>query len=417
VTQTRNLSHFRLLSEETLREPYDFWSALRDQAPVHRVDEGIGYTIVSRYEDVTAALRDPETFSSELSRRFKGGVSAYEDSPAVKEVMAEACPFVGTLNFTDGDRHAAHRRAVRRGFTLARVKELENVISGVVDELLDALPYGEEVDLWPRLCVILPIRIIAHILGLDPDHADLVKSWGDAQVARFGGPREDEAENVDIARRIVEMHKYLIRELEAREKEPRDDFLTDLLAGSEGITREELVLICAQLVVAGAESTASLIGSMIDQLVDHPDQLARLRADRSLIPAAVEETLRAESPIKAAYRFTTRDVELGGQHIPADTVVLLLLGSADRDDRAFARADAFDLTRDDEARHVAFGMGIHLCSGAALARSEGRIVIEKLLDRTSDIKRLRRSEPVHDADLTVRALHALPLVLVPAAGK
>ncbi|MGH3744454.1 MAG: hypothetical protein ACRDTP_06310, partial [Mycobacteriales bacterium] len=169
VNQVQSPDDYRLLSEETLREPYDFWSALRHRAPVHRVEEGIGYTIVSRYEEVTAALRDVETFSSELSRRFKGGVSAYEDSPAVKEVMADACPYVGTLNFTDGERHAAQRRAVRRGFTVARVKELDEVIDHVVDELLDSLPYNEEIDLWPRLCVLLPIRMITHILGLDPD--------------------------------------------------------------------------------------------------------------------------------------------------------------------------------------------------------------------------------------------------------
>ena len=194
-----------------------------------------------------------------------------------------------------------------------------------------------------------------------------------------------------------------------------DDFLTDLLieSAAAGITREELVLIASQLIVAGAESTASMLGSMIDRLVDHPEQMAQVRADRSLIPAAIEETLRAESAIKSAYRFTTRDVEVGGNTIPKDSVVLLLLGSANRDEEIYPQADEFDITRQDPPTHLTFGFGIHLCAGASLARSEGRIAIGTLLDRTSEIRRLHRPEPAHKPDLTVRKLQALPLVLVP----
>ena len=416
MSQVQSDEPVRLLSEQTLREPHDFWATLRSSQPVRKVDEGIGYYLLSRYEDVSAALRDPATFSSELSRRFKGGVSAYEDTPAVKEVLAQGCPYMGTLNFTDGERHAAHRRAVRRGFTVARVRQLEDVITTIVDELVGGLPFHQEVDLWPRLCVALPIRVITHILGLDPDRAAEVKQWGDAQVARFGQPREDEAENLDIANRVVAMHHYQMGEFDARAREPRDDFLSDMLAGAEadGLSRQELVLIGSQLIVAGAESTASLLGSMIDRLVDSPAQMAALRADRSLIPGAVEETLRTESAIKSAYRFTTRDVEIDGTVIPKDSVVLLLLGSANRDEAMFPEADQFDITRGEASRHLTFGSGIHLCSGAALARSEGRIALGALLDRTSDIVRVHRQDPVHEPDLTVRKLHSLPLVLEPA---
>lgn len=415
MTQVDNPDSYQLFSEDTLREPHEFWATLRGRCPVYYAAEGLGFYLISRYDDVAAVLRDTETFSSELSRRFKGGVSAYEDSPAVKEVLNDACPYVGTLNFTDGQPHAAQRRAVRRGFTVARVRQLEELIAGIVDELIDDLPLGEEVDIVPRLSVPLPIRVIAHILGLDADKASQVKRWGDAQVARFGQPRGSEEENLEIARTIVEMHQYIIGELEAREKQPRDDFLSDLLAGAEGVSRQELVLICAQLIVAGSESTASMISSMLDQLADHPEQWEALRANRGLIPDAVEETLRLESPIKAAYRFTTRDVELGGRVIPADSACLVLLGSADRDEATYAKADDFDIgSVPDNANHVAFGMGAHLCSGAALARAEGRIVVEKLLDRTSGIRRVSRPEPRHEADLTVRAIHALPLVFDPA---
>ena len=411
MTPTPAADDYRLLSSETLREPYDFWSALRGSSPVHTVDEGIGYVVVSRYEDVTAVLRDTETFASELSLRFKGGVSAYEDSSAVKEVMKDACPFVGTLNFTDGEAHARHRRAVRRGFTMRRVKELEEVVEQIVADLLDELPFDEPVDLVRQLCIPLPIRVMAYILGLEVERSADVRRWAEAQVARFGQPREDEEENLAIARSIVEMHRYLQGELKAREAEPREDFLSDLVQSEDEVTRDELVLICAQLMVAGSESTASLVGSLIDRLLAAPEQLERLREDRSLIPGAVEETLRTESPIKCAYRFTTRDAEVAGRTVPKGSVVLVLFGSANRDEEAFPNPEDFEVSRQAGAQHLAFGMGAHLCSGATLARSEARIAFDALLDRVGVIEALPKPAPAHEANLTVRALSALPVVL------
>ncbi|MGH3745370.1 MAG: cytochrome P450, partial [Mycobacteriales bacterium] len=206
MTSTTSAEEFRLLDPQTLAEPYDFWSTLRETAPVHTVDEGIGFTILSRYEDVLTALRDPETFSSEISRRFKGGMSAYEDSPAVKEILAEGCPYAKALTYTDGELHAAHRRMVRRGFTTARVRELDEVIVQAVNDLLDEIPEGTEFDFWKQFCIPLPIRVIGHILGVDAEHAEDVKRWADAQVARFGEPRDSEEENQQIARDLVSFH-------------------------------------------------------------------------------------------------------------------------------------------------------------------------------------------------------------------
>lgn len=412
MAEAMSVDDFKLLDPATLAEPYAYWSALREQAPIHSVTEGAGFTIVTKYEDVRTALRMPEVFSNQLSRRFLGGMSAYQDSPAVAEVMSQGCPYSDALAFSDGEVHARHRAMVRRGFTLKRVAELEDVITATVTELLDALPMDEEVDLWP-FCVQVPVRMIAHILGVDQKHAADVKRWGDAQVARFGEPRATEEENLRIARDLVDFHQYLYRQIADRREHPKDDFLTGLVQAADGSSDDELVLVLAQLLVAGSESSSSLIGSLVDQLVRRPDLMERLRADRSLVPVAVEEALRAESPIKLVYRITTRDVELGGTLIPADTVVLLMIGSANRDEEIFPEPEDFRLDREDPRKHFAFGMGTHLCSGAELARAEGRIALNLLLDRTSGIER-SGPEPVHPPNLTVRALRDLKVIVRPA---
>jgi hypothetical protein len=416
MTSSTGTQGFRLFDPATLSEPYGYWAALRRDEPVHFSREGIGYAVITRYADVAAALANTEVFSSELSRRFKSGVSAYEDSPAVKEIMKEACPYSGTLNFTDGAIHTRHRRMVRRGFTVSRVRELDTVVNEIVGDLVSKLPYDREVDLWNELCVPLPIQVLGHILGVDPSRATAVKRWADAQVTRFGHPREAEAENVAIARSLVEMHQYLFSALHARRADPRDDFLSDMLAASDGVPAEQLVLICTQLLVAGSESTTSLLGSAIRRLIDDPAAMAALRADETLIPAAVEETLRIDAPIKLVYRFTTRDVEVARTIIPADTVVLLVLGSANQDDAAFDHAADFQVERTDARRHVAFGMGAHLCLGAELARTEARATLGALLRRTSAIEHPPRAELEHKPDFTVRALTGLPLILRSSGG-
>jgi cytochrome P450 len=402
---------YRLLSEEVLTEPYEYWRALRASAPVHEVDEGIGYTIVTRYDDVVAALRDPETFSNDLGSRFPAGMSAYEDSPAVKEILDQGCPYVDVLSFSDGDVHARHRRIGRRPFASRHVRELDDIIVDTVRRLVRALPRGVEVDLVPAFCVALPIRVIAHILGVDPARSDDVERWADAQVARLGEPLADERENERLARDLLDMHRYLFEQIQLRREHPGGDFLSDLVNSGEISTEEELVMISAQLIVGGAETSASLIASMLDALLDDPAAMARARTDPTTIPEVLEETLRLESPIKLVHRIATRDVELGGKLIKKDSVVLLMLGSANRDGRFVSRPDEFDPGRGDGRKHVAFGQGVHMCLGAALARAEGRLALEGLFAGTSSITRADGPRPGHRSSLTVRAVESLRVVI------
>ncbi|MGH3492005.1 MAG: cytochrome P450 [Mycobacteriales bacterium] len=404
----------RLLGPNVLREPYQYWARLRDGAPVHFVDEGIGYVVVPRYEDVVTALRDADTFSNDLGRHFPAGMSAYEDSPAVQEVLAEGCPYVDALSFSDGEVHARHRRIGRRPFSSRHVRQLEEIITTTVRDLVAALPREQPVDLVTEFAVKLPIIVIGHVLGVEPERAEDVKRWADAQVARLGEPLEDESENLRLARDLVEQHQYLYEQIRDRRANPRDDFLSDLVNSGDVSTDDELVMISAQLIVAGAETTASLIASMVDQLLAVPRSIERLRAHQELVPHMVEETLRLEAPIKLVHRIAVHDVELGGTLIPGDTVVLLLLGSANRDERFVTDPDSFLPERGADARHVAFGLGVHLCLGASLARAEGRIALEGLLAGTGSIARADGAPLQHRSSLTVRALERLPVVLTGA---
>jgi hypothetical protein len=405
-----SLDEFKLFSPEVLTEPHEFWRQLRDKAPVHDMDEGIGYTILSRYEDVSAALRDPETFSSQLSRRFPAGMSAYEDSPAVKEVLADACPYRDVLTFVDGDVHDRHRRIARRPFTSRHVAELDDIIKTTVADLIAELPRGQEFDLVPEFSIKLPIIVIGHILGVDPEHFGDVKLWADAQVKRLGEPLDDDEENLRYARDFVAQHQFLFSQVKDRREQPGDDLLSDLVNSGEFSTDEELVLISAQLIVAGAETTASLITTMLNLLLDEPELMQRLRAEPGRIGDFVEETLRWESPIKLVHRIATRDVEVGGRTINKDSVVLLMIGAANRDDSFAAEAETFQLDRTDGRRHLAFVQGVHMCIGANLARAEARMALEALLESTTKIS--RGTAPIHRrSSLTVRALENLPLVI------
>lgn len=413
----KSVDDFRMYDKATLTDPHEFWTLLRETAPVHSTAEGLGYTLISRYADVQQVLLDPETFRNKISGHFASQTSPHPESPAVAAVMANACPYRDVLGFGDGEAHATHRRMVRSGFTTRRVRQLEDFVATVVDELLDGLVTGEPVDFVKGFCKRLPILMIGEIMGVDRDREEDVYRWATSLMARAAQPRETEEENLQIARDVVEFHQYVYQAVAERRENPRDDFLSELVANSEGVDEHELVQICSQLILAGADTTIGWLGTIFNLLLEHPEQMAQLREDPSLIPNAIEEALRLESVIKTIYRVTSREVEVGGTTIPADTLVIPLLPSANRDDAAFPDADKFDIHRPGARRHMAFGFGVHLCAGIELARAEARIALTKVLERTSSITRVEGEPlPKYTADFTVRTLDRLPIILQPAQG-
>ncbi len=408
---------FNLFDPEVLAEPHDLWKRLREHSPVQQPSDIENFFVVTRYEDVDAVFRNPELFSSDVSRLYEGGkLSPYDESPAVKEVLeGGACPQVKALLTADGELHNRHRKILMSGFTKRRVRQLEESIEGMALDLVNDLPLDTEVDLWAKLAVPLPIMVIGEILGTEHDVAT-IRRWSDGHIARFREQKPSEEENLEAARSLVELHQYLIEAITSRQEQPRDDFLSDMVQAGEGCPMAEMVNVCAQVLVAGSETTTNLIGHLLDLLVEHPDQLEAVRNDRSLIPAAVEEVLRYEGPIKLLYRVATCDTELGGVRIPENSVVLPVVASADRDALVRDEPDVFDIHAAHRQSHIAFGLGAHYCPGAHLARAEARIALGALLDRAADIRRGSARDD-HVPNLTLRELPGLPLVLVSDAGK
>lgn len=411
----KSVHDFKMYSPEVLAEPHEFWTLLRETAPVHTVDEGLGFHLVSRYADVQQVLRDADTFRNKISGHFASQTSPHPDSPAVAAVMENACPYRDVLGWGDGEPHAIHRRMVRSGFSTRRVRMLEDFVSTVVDDLLDGLVTGEAVDFMDGFCKRLPILLIGEIMGMERDKENDVYRWATSLMSRAAAPPESEEDALRVAKDVVEFHQYVYQAIAERRAEPRDDFLSELVANSDGVDEHELVQICVQLILAGADTTIAWLGSIFNTLLDHPDQMAELRADPSLIPNAVEEVLRLESVIKTIYRVTSREVEVAGTVIPADTLVIPLLGSADRDGAQFEDPTTFDIHRPGARRHLAFGFGTHLCAGIELARAEARIALTKVLERTSAITRVEGAPlPHYKPDAVVRVLDRLPIHLHPA---
>lgn len=354
-----------LFTDDVRRNPFPVYDRLRAAAPVYH-DPRVDLSAVFDYEGVRQALADPETFSSRAAP--PGGA-----------------PF-DWLIFSDPPRHTKLRALIMRAFTPRVVAGLEPRIRDLSRQLLDRVVQRGEMDLAADYAVPLPVLVIAEMLGIPAADQDRFKRWSDATVGLAGtvagGPEAARA-GAEYRTAANEMAPYLAEQLARRRAEPRDDLLSRLAAAEldgDRLSEHEILGFFQLLLVAGSETTTNLIGNAVLCLMDHPDQLTRLRASPELIPSAVEEVLRYRSPLQVVFRQTRRDVEMHGRTIPAGKLVLLMIGSANRDPGQFPDPGRFDVGRDPNP-HVAFGHGIHFCIGGPLARLEGRIALEDLLAR------------------------------------
>jgi cytochrome P450 len=351
-------------------DPYDTWRRMRDEAPVYRNDE-LDFYALSRYRDVEDAHRDPATFSSSHG--------------TVLEMMSRNRIPSGMMIFLDPPDHTRLRALVSRAFTPRRIGSLEGRIRGFCHELLDQWSGDESFDYVQGFGAQLPSMVISELLGVPPEDREYARQQID--LVFHLDPERGMINDVSLTAQI-KLHEYLCGALEERMQAPRDDMLTDLVRAeivdgtgeSRRLTLEECASFANLLISAGTETVARLLGWAAVTLAEHPDQQAELAADHSLIPNAVEELLRYEAPSPVQGRWLTRDVELHGTTIPADSKVLLITGSAGRDERKYPDAHRFDIHRRFD-HHVSFGYGIHFCLGAALARMEGRIALEETLTR------------------------------------
>jgi cytochrome P450 len=352
-----------LLSDEFHEDPYPMYARLRAEAPVFQEPRFGGY-LLTRFADVSSALRDHETFSS---------ASGVGPRPTPGNNL--------TIVTSDPPRHTQMRALVNRAFTPRRVAELRPRIEAIARDLLDSLP-GTEFDLVHQVSYPLPMIVIAELLGIPAEDRERFKRWSDALVGTF------DRDPASFAADGAEMFAYFFAAYAERRTAPRDDLLSALVeAEIEGdrLNDIELLSFAIILLVAGNETTTNLVGNLVNILAGRPDLWAALRADRSLVGPAIEETLRYDSPVQLLGRAATRDVEIHGVTIPAGARVLVGFASANRDPEEFAGPDIFRLDRN-LSRHVAFGHGIHYCLGAPLARTEAEIVLNALLNRFATIE-------------------------------
>jgi cytochrome P450 len=377
----------------TIDDPYAAYAWLRSNAPAYRnPDHNIW--VLSRFADVNAALRDYETYSSE-----QGVGSDYRPVPM--------------MIANDPPEHARLRRIVQRDFVPKAIEHWRPRIEVLVDELLGrALASDGPVDWIDQVAMPLPVWVIADMLGVPRGDRDAIKAWSDDTLTALGG-RLDLETSARVETNILRFTEYLYGQINGHRATPSDDLISTMLAPRSGevLTDDELVSFAALLVVAGNETTTNLFGSFVQLMIEYPEQWETLRARPDLIPNAVEETLRFESPIQGFFRTTTREVALHGETIPTNAKVMMLYGAANRDDAAFAGAGRFDVRRE-VSNHLAFGSGIHLCLGAPVARLEATVLIRALIDR------VERFEPVGEMERTsnplLRGVRRLPVRLIPA---
>ncbi|MBU3700474.1 MAG: cytochrome P450 [Acidimicrobiia bacterium] len=354
-------------------DPHPTWKRMRDEAPVYRNDH-FDFWALSRFADVEAASRDTATFSSSHG--------------TVLELMGPHMVGSGQMIFMDPPEHTMYRQLVSRAFTPRRMAMLDDHVRDVSAELLDGLSGRATFDYVQDFAAQLPSRIISRLVGVPEDEREEQRINIDEMF--HIDPERGMINDIAFLAR-VRVHEYLLDLVKRHQAAPSafGDDMINVLIGSEitdddGSTRrltdEELVVFTLLLYVAGTETVMRLLGNAAVILAAHPDQRAELVADPSLIAGAVEELLRYEAPSPVQGRWVLRDTVVRGVSIPAGSRVLLLTGSAGRDEREYPDADRFDIRRDIR-KHVTFGYGVHYCLGASLARTEGRIALEETLRR------------------------------------
>jgi cytochrome P450 len=391
-----------LTTDRWKTDPRQFW--LRAGAPPEpvRFDEDAGFWHVCGYREAQRVLADTATFSSHTGRLM----------PEAEEFSA------GSLTQLDPPRHTKLRKLVNQAFTPRVVAGLEPRIRAIATGLLDAAPH-DRLDLVADFAYPLPVTVIAELLGVPSSDRDRIHRWVDGM---FSGSSDftmrertpaQERQLHDAMYHAQEMGAYIGDHAAQRRETPRDDLLTRLVqAEVDGarLTDREVVNFANLLLVAGHISTTMLVGNTVLCLGANTVDRARIEADRSLVPAAIEESLRMLTPFAALARVTNSQTELAGHAIDADQLVMIWVGAANRDPRQFPRPHDFDLDRDPNP-HLAFGRGTHFCVGAPLARLEGRIALNLLLDRYPHLRCDPADQPVFYRSPSMTGTTKLPLLL------
>ena len=386
------------LAAPVIQDPYPTYARLRDRSPVHR-SRVLNAWVFTRYADVEAVLRDYRRFSNIPT--------------SVKRRRSYTPPRADwTMLFLDPPEHTRLRALVNQAFTPRAVAALEPHVRAIMEQLVDDIDDPAGFDLMAAVANPLPVIVIAEMLGVPPEDRAQFKHWSDER-ARILEPIITAEERKRAVAAVESLDAYFMPIISARRREPKDDIISALAqAEEEGdkLTEREMLLMLRLLLVAGNETTTNLIGNGMLALLRNPEQLQLLREDPSRIPAAVEELLRFDTPVQFDLRGVLEDCEVNGARLRRGDAALLAIGAANRDPAVFDEPDRLDVQRP-KGSNLSFGRGVHHCIGAPLARLEGRIALEVLLERFSSM-RLLSDRPAFHRAIILRGLKSLPIAAV-----
>jgi pimeloyl-[acyl-carrier protein] synthase len=379
--------------------PYPIYHQLQAEDPVHL--SSMGAWIVTGYADVAKALRDPR-LSSKPSE-----ISSYSRHQEGNSLVASFISDI--LFFRDPPDHSRLRRLIGKVFNTRVVEEMRPRIQEITNQLIQRIETKNDFDIITDFAKPLPVKVISEILGIPPEDHDLLKQWSH-WLGYIFDPMKASDVSQQMNQSIVEFREYLTQLIAKRRQKPESDLISALIQTrdeQDQLSEEELLVTGMLLFASGEETTVNLIGNGVLSLLRHPAQLEKLRQNPALIPSAVEEFLRYESPLQISGRTAIENIEIGGKLIKKGPPVFLILGAANRDPARFPNPDQLDITRTDN-NHFAFGDGIHYCMGAALARNQGQIAINTLVQKLPNL-RLQNNHLEWRENIFLRGLKSLPV--------
>lgn len=401
------MNDIRLFDIDTLKSPHAVHKRLRDEAPVYFAEE-LGVHVVTRYELLREALRDPETYSNQFGdflrkpQVMRYEAASKETQQAIRITYEQMVLEPPTMLTLDRPEHTRYRNLVNELFTGSRIKRAEADVQQVIDEKLDALGSETAIEFISRVAFPIPLTIIGDRLGIEPEDREVFERGAGILADGLRLTMYDDEELLARTRHELDLQRLLLRTFDARRESPQEDMISILATSrlaheDRQLTHGEASSILRQFLVAGHETTTSAFGWGMLALCERPELQQSLRAHPEKIRTFVEEILRTESPVQGLPRLVTKDTELGGYDLKAGDFVMLRYGAANRDERAFDAPDQVLLDRPKAGMQMAFGSGVHHCIGAPLARQELNLGFASLVKRMRNF-RLDPEKPAPEAE-------------------
>jgi cytochrome P450 len=398
----------KLVSDQFLDDPYPLLRQLQNEDPVYW-SESIGGWIVTRYDDIVPTFRDVAHFSN--YGRFAKAVEYLPPEDRQKLAPFETHYRQKSLLQSDPPVHTRLRGLMAKPFSATNVEAMRPKIRKIVSDVIDSVETHGKMDVIRDLAYPLPFSVLGTIMGLPDERQTEIKHWAD-EILLFQGVNRPPVALLERSQTaLLAMRSFLTELVNQKRRHPADDVISQLVAAeAEGnrLTEQELVYTCITIMGAGHETTTSLIGNGLYTVLSHPEQWRKLRADPSLLNSAIEEMLRYESPVARQPRVIQDDIELGGKKLLKGQVAFQMLNAANRDPAYFTDPDTFNIERQNN-KHIAFGMGIHFCLGAGLARTEAQEIFRAILERLPNIKLVSEKADWDRHKPNSRMLHSLPV--------